>query len=369
MISIYFVTNRGVKQMREERKNHQTFKYWLIGMLIPILLLAACGDTSAKGEEASTSEKDIELDLSHVWPPSHDQETIVVQDLIKDVEEATDGKVKITSYPSSTLAAADGQFDAANTGAVDIGFSVNSYTPNQFPLTSVMELPFIGTSGEENARVLWTLYEEFDEFEEEYSGTVPLWLFTSDPGQIFTVGKPVKSIEDLKGMRIRSPSAETNEWLTNLGATPVSMPMNETYEALERGVVDGTIAPWEALLGHSLIDVVDYATVGSFYASTFYATMNEDSWDALGADYQAAIEEVTGKELSMKAGALYDKAEAEAIEKAKELGIETYELDDKELEEWKKLINPTIESWIEKIEKRGLPGQEIYDRAKELNEK
>ncbi len=196
----------------------------------------------------SESSEEIEFDLSHVWPPSHDQETIAVQEFIADVEEATVGNVKITSYPGSALAAADGQFDAAATGAVDIGFSVNSYNPNQFPLTSVMELPFVGQEGEKGAKVLWQLYEEFPEFEDEYAGTVPLWLFTSDSGQIFTVGKPVKSIDDLQGMRIRSPSAETNEWLTNLGATPVSMPMNETYEALERGVVDGTIAPWEALL-------------------------------------------------------------------------------------------------------------------------
>lgn len=353
--------------MRYGQAKNQTIKYWFLVMILPIILLAACGSQDVNSEENATSEKDIELDLSHVWPPSHDQETIVVQEFIEDVEGATNGKVKITSYSGSTLAAADGQFDAANTGAVDIGFSVNSYTPNQFPLTSVMELPFIGKSGEENAKVLWQLYEEFPEFEEEYIGTVPLWLFTSDPGQIFTVGKPVKSVEDLKGMRIRSPSAETNEWLTNLGATPVSMPMNETYEALERGVVDGTIAPWEALLGHSLIDVVDYATVGNFYASTFYATMNEQSWDSLGADNQTAIEELIGEKMSMKAGALYDQAEKDAIIKAEELGIEIYELSEEELEEWKELINPTIENWIDKINERGLPGQEIYDRVRELN--
>ncbi|MEK3934677.1 TRAP transporter substrate-binding protein [Sporosarcina sp. FSL W7-1349] len=335
------------------------------------MMLAACSSDDPKAEAGTDtgagSASTIALDLSHVWPPSHGQETVTVKELIADVEEATNGQVKITSYPGASLAASDGQFDAAATGAIDIGFSVNSYNPNQFPLTSVMELPFMSDQGEKGAKVLWQLYEEFPEFEEEYTGTVPLWLFTSDPGQIFTVGKPVKSLEDLKGMRIRSPSAETNEWLTAIGATPVSMPMNETYEALERGVVDGTIAPWEALLGHSLIDVINYATVGNFYSTTFYATMNENTWDSLGEENQTAIRELTGEKLSMKAAALHDQSGRDAVEQAKEKGVEIYELSEEELDEWKVLINPTIEKWIEKVEGRGLPGQAIYDRAVELS--
>lgn len=336
-------------------------------LLMASMVLAACGSGGTdSGDSSSTEGKSVEYDFSHFFPPSHEQETIIVQDFIADVEEATDGRVKITSYPGASLAAPDGQFDAAETGAVDIAMSVNSYNPNQFPMTSVMELPFMSTKGEEGSETLWKLYEEFPDFEKEYTGTVPLWLFTSDPGQIFTVGKQVKSIEDLKGMRIRSPSAETNEWLKALGATPVSMSMNETYEALEKGVVDGTIAPWEAVEAYSLVDVIDYATVGNFYMTTFYITMNEDSWNDLGDDDRQAIEDMVGEKMAIKAGTNFDKVGARAIEKSEEKGVEIYELSDSELEEWKVLINPTIEKWIQKLEDKGLPGQELYDRAVEL---
>lgn len=349
-------------------------------LLMMSLLLAACGsgksseqvpvsgsnEGTEKGSETA-SGKEVELDLSHFFPPSHEMETVVVQEFVKDVEEATGGKVKITTYPGSSLAAPDGQFDAAATGAVDIGLSVHGYTPNQFPMSSVMELPFLSKKGEQGSKILWQLYEEFPEFEKEYAGTVPLWLSTSDPGQIFTVGKPVKSYEDLKGMRIRSPSAETNEWLTALGATPVSMPMSETYEALEKGVVDGTIAPWEAIHGFSLVDVIDYATVGNFYLTTFFVTMNENSWNELGEENQAAIKELMGERMAIKAGANFDDVGQRAIERAKEKGVEIYELSDDELAEWSKLINPTVEKWIKKLEDKGLPGQAIYDRAVELS--
>ncbi len=124
-----------------------------------------------------------------------------------------------------------------------------------------------------------------------------------------------------------------------------------------------------SIVGHSLIDVVDYATVGNFYATTFYATMNENSWNSLGDDDQLAINELIGEKMSMKAGALYDQAGKKAVEKAKEKGIEIYELSDEELVEWRALIDPTIEKWIDKLEKRGLPGQAIYDRAVELSAK
>src|SRR5690606_34511144 len=132
-------------------------------------------------------------------------------------------------------------------------------------------------------------------------------------------------------------------WLTALGATPVSMSMNETYEALEKGVVDGTIAPWEAIEGYSLVDVIDYATVGNFYMTTFFVTMNENSWNELGEENQAAIKELVGEKMAAKAGTNFDEVGQRAIEKAKEKGVEIYELSDDEMAEWSTFINPTVE--------------------------
>ena len=340
--------------------------YLLFVAMVSMLVLAACGGSNSDANgSGDAGGGNYEWDFSHFFPPSHFMED-VVQDLAADLEEQSDGRIQITSYPGASLAAPDEHFDAAETGSVDIALSVNGYTPNQFPLTSVMELPFMSTSSVEGTKTLWELYNEFDEFKDEYAGTVPLWLYTTDPAQLYTTDKQVKSIEDLKGMRIRSPSPETSEWLEALGATPVSMPMNENFEALERGVVDGTIAPWEAVKTWGLDEVLKYATVGNFYSTTMFVVMNEDEFNSLNDEDQTLLQDLTGEAMVKTTGETFDQFGKEAVEQAVEKGIEIYELSDAELEEWSEFINPTIENWIENVEGKGLPGQEVYDRAKEL---
>lgn len=355
---------------------HRKIKWFFQLMaLISLIFLSACGggseSTDAKKDKSGNGDgggQEHEFDFSHFFPPTHFMEE-EIQTFATELEKATDGRIKINSYPGASLAAPDEHFDAAATGSVDLALSVHGYTPNQFPLTSVMELPFMSKSALEGSDHLWELYNEFDEFDDEYAGTIPLWLYTTDPGQLFTVGKQVKSVDDLKGMRIRSPSAETSEWLKALGATPVSMPMNENFEALERGVVDGTIAPWEAIKTWGLDEVIDYATVGNFYSTTMFVVMNEDIWNDLSEEDQATMKELTGKKMAEQTGKVFDKFGQDAIEQAKEKGIEIHELSEEELKDWRKYINPTIEKWIKNVDEKGLPGQKVYDRAVELSNK
>lgn len=336
----------------------------IIFVALSVFALAACGGNSNNGSNGDGAE--ITLDFSHFYPPSHFMDDVVTE-FVEKVEEETDGRIKISSYSGASLAEPDEHFDAAATGSVDIALSVHGYTPGEFPLSPVVELPFMSKTSMEGSTKLWQLYNEFDEFKDEYAGTVPLWLYTADPGHLHTVSKPVKSLEDLKGMRIRSPSPEASEWLEALGATPVSMPMNETYEALERGVVDGTIGSWEAVVAWGLDEVINYSTVGNFYNTTKYVVMNEDVWNSLSEEDQEIIREIS-EEMVTRSAEMFDEWTQIGIESADEKGVEVYELSEAELEEWKEYIMPTVENWIKKVEEKGLPGQEVYDRAIELSE-
>ncbi|GAK09033.1 TRAP transporter substrate-binding protein [Geomicrobium sp. JCM 19038] len=279
----------------------------------------------------------------------------------------TNGEVKITSYPSNQLAQPDSHYDAAARGVVDMGYSVHSYRPGQFPLTSVLELPFISESATEGAEIMWDLMDEFPELRAEYDDVELLWLATSEPAQLYTTEKQVKKIEDLRGMRIRSPSMEVNSWLEEVGATPVSMPMSDVYEALDRGVVDGMVGPTHTLLDYSLQNVIDYVTIGNFYMTTFYGAMNQESWRSLSDEHQTAIDPIKGRNMAMQIGAMHDAQSEEAIKTAKAAGAIFYELNEDEIEEWRERMQPAIDDWIKDKEERGLPGQEIYDKAVEQN--
>ncbi|WP_240374072.1 TRAP transporter substrate-binding protein [Bacillus piscicola] len=344
---------------------------WLgITMFLAVILVITGCSSSTNEETGGDNNADAggsySYDFSHMFPPNHVMETKVVQTFIDKADKATDGQVQVTSYPGSQLAEPDGQYEAAATGVVDMAFSVHSYTPGQFPLTSVMEMPFLAESANEGAEVLLKLYDEFPEIQEEHADTEVLWLGTTEPGQIFTAGKPVKSIEDLKGMRIRSPSPEVNKWLKEMGATPVSMPLTEAYEAIQKGVVDGTVGPYHTLLDQSLVDVIDYVTVGDFYMSTFFSVMNKDSWESIDEDTKASLSEIKGEEMTMYLADVMDTRKEEAIEASEEQGIEFYQLSDKELEEWRANMQPAIDEWIQDKEDKGLPGKEIYERAVEI---
>lgn len=325
-----------------------------------VLLLASC---SAK---TSASNHKVFI-FSHFFPSNSPMETEVVQGFIDHVEEVTEGAVDITSYPSNQLAQADGHYDAAARGVSDMGYGVHSYRPGQFPLTSVLELPFLSTSAVDGAELMSTLYEEFPELQDEYADVVPIWLATSEPAQIYTTTHQVIEAEDLEGLRIRSPSTEVNRWLEEIGAIPVSMPMSDVYEALDRGVVDGMVGPTHTLLDYSLQDVISYVTIGNFYMTTFYGVMNEESWNRLSPNHQALLEQGFGREQAVRIGEIHDRQSKKAIAVAKEAGAEFYDLSEQEIDEWKTYMQPAIESWIEEKEALGLPGQKIYDRALELS--
>ncbi|AXF57038.1 TRAP transporter substrate-binding protein [Salicibibacter kimchii] len=337
----------------------------LFPLFASVILLGACDIT----EEASgTTNVDNELIFSHFFPDNHIQETELVSGFIDETEEATEGRVTFTSYPGGQLADPDGHYEAAATGVADAGFSVHSYTPGQFPLTSVMELPFMSGSGSTGSETLWQLYEEFPEIQDEYDDTVPLWLSTSEPGYIFTRDEPVERPEDLEGMIIRSPSPEVNNWLEMMGATPVSMPMADTYQALQQGVVDGTVGPPHTLVDYSLHELVDYVTVGDFYFTTFFGVMNQNSWNSIDEEDQEAIKEIMGEETARTAGEIIDERSDEAMEAAVESGAEIIELNDDKLEEWEEEMQPVIDDWINRMEEEGLPGEEVYKRADELGD-
>jgi len=335
--------------------------------LTGILLLgtAGCGISSAVDQDAAG--KPLELKLAHFWPSGHPIETELVQPWAKEIEKATDGRVKIVSYPQETLAKANNIYDGVVNGVCDIGISCFSYTRGRFPVLEVFELPgIIYNNSKVASRVAWEGIQELNPA--EIQDTKLLMVITTGPGALFTK-TPVTKLSDLKGMEIRATglSAKT---LAALGASPVGMAQSEAYESLSKGVVKGNLGPVEVLQGWKQAEVTRYITITPFlYNTLFFVTMNKEVWDSLKPEDQAAIEEVNKEYFDIASG-LWDQQNEAALKYAvEEEGMQVINLSDEEIRQWIKLVTPVQQEYIEAMEKLGLNGKEILDTVKALADK
>lgn len=353
-------TRRGKGQAEAGRR--------LMALLLVLMLMAVTGCSKQEARTASSQnlkQARVELKLAHFWPSTHPAETELVQPWAKEIEQVTNGEVKITSYPGQTLLQADAIYNGVKTGAADIGISCFSYTRGQFPILEVFELPGITYNNSKVAsRVAWEGIQEFNP--KEVQDTKLLMVLTTGPGDLYTK-KPVRKLGDLKGMEIRATglSAKTLECL---GATPIAMPQSDAYEALSRGMVKGNLGPIEVLQGWKQAEVTSYITRSPFlYNTLFFVTMNKDKWDSLSPENQKVIEKVTAKFFDNVAAGLWDKQNQDALNGAiKENKMEVITLPAAESERWIKLVEPIQADYVARMNKLGLDGQKTLDRVKKL---
>ncbi|MDA8125740.1 MAG: TRAP transporter substrate-binding protein [Deltaproteobacteria bacterium] len=287
------------------------------------------------------------------WGPVH-----AMQPWAKKVEEATKGKVKIDIFASQTLAKGPDIRNAVKSGVADIGFCFHGYWPDLTPLYDVVTLPSLPPrSAEKGSEMAWKLYEKFPAMQKEFSDVKLLNLWTSPPRFILTTKKQVKTLEDLKGLKIRISGGPPTEQMKAFGAVPVLMPGTEIYQALEKGVLDGTDASWEAIQSFRFYEVAKYYTFTSLSSTNFSLVMNKDKWESLPKDVQAAIMSVSGLEGSKFFGKnWYDTVETSAIADIKKGGHQmiTYTMPKAENDRLRKATEFIWSSWVKKLEAKGI---------------
>jgi TRAP-type C4-dicarboxylate transport system substrate-binding protein len=277
---------------------------------------------------------------------------------IKEVEERTNGQVKITYYPGGALLKGPGMYDGVVKGVAYIGFSLFAYTAGRFPTMEALDLPLGYPSGKAATKVVNDFYDEFQP--EEISGVKLLYLHAHGPG-ILHSKKAVKTMEDVKGLKIRCTgfSAKAAE---ALGGVPVAMGQGAAYEALQKGVVEATLAPIEVLKGWKQAEVIKYTTecysVG--YTTCFYVIMNLDKWNSLPQDVQKAFEKVS-KNWVDKHGEAWDTSDEEGRQFTLDQGNEIIPLSKEESARWAEAVRPVIDAYAKSLEDKGLPGNEYVE--------
>lgn len=276
---------------------------------------------------------------------------------VKQVEEATKGRVKLQVYPSQTLIKGIDMWKAAAAGTIDIGWCVQSYWPDNTPLSDVISLPGLPfKTAEKTSEVLWKLYEKFPAIQAEYKQVQPLALYTATPFFIISSKKVVKTLEDVKGLKVRIVGGPSTEHAKALGIVPTPMPMPDVYQALDKGVIDAAGVPWEAVHAFRLYEVGKYVTLAPLATVYFSICANRAKMASLPADVREQIMSVGGLKGSMFWGKnFFDTAEAGVYDDLKKADrqIEKFEIAGAERDRWVKAAEPVHEEWVKRMEGKG----------------
>jgi TRAP-type transport system periplasmic protein len=298
-------------------------------------------------------EKVVSLKLANFFPPDN-KISVVMDQWCKEVEKRTNGTVKITQFPGGTLTPPTQTYISVTRGVTDIGLSFFSYTMGRFPLTEVLDLPL----GYRSAYVATKLANEFyKKFKPKELDDVKVLFLTTSPPHMLFAKKPVKNLEDLKGLKIRSTGTSAKV-VAALGGAPVSMPMSEAYDALSKGVAQGIIGPYEPMKGFRLAEVVDNSTeYGSAYVNANYIVMNKDKWNSLPANTQKIIEQINDEWVE-KMGKLWDELDKEGKDVFIQKGGKVVVLSKEEDARWAAKLRPILDEYVNGMKAKGLPADE-----------
>jgi TRAP-type C4-dicarboxylate transport system substrate-binding protein len=265
-------------------------------------------------------------------------------------------------FPGGTLTPADKCYDGVVKGISDIGMSVLGYTRGRFPLSEVIDLPLGYKSGLAATKLINAYYQKFKP--QEFNDVQVMYFHAHGPGILHTK-KPVKSLDDLKGMKIVCHGLSAKV-VGALGATPVAMPMPERYDALQKGVAEGGVNPIESLKGWKLGEVIKSTTenFGSAYSTGFFVVMNKDKWKSLPPDVQKVIEAVN-LEWIEKTGKGWDEIDKEGKEFTLSKGNQVIALSKEEDEKWAKLVRPILDEYVANMKTKNLPGDEAVKFCQE----
>ncbi|GAA0315485.1 TRAP transporter substrate-binding protein [Psychrobacter aestuarii] len=333
--------------------------------LAALLGMTGCsqsGDTAATDSTETTT-----LRFSHFWPATAATHTEIFEPWAKKIEEESGGRLKVEIYPSATLSKPDATYDAAAKGTVDIGSQLQGYTNGRFPLTQVAELPGLSNSATQMNCMLQTLYDD-GVIAKEYEDTHLLFMMGTGPGGIHTIDKAIRAPEDLKGLRIRRPSAIAGEIIEAAGGTPVGLPATDIYTSLQRGVLDGLSLPWDATGSFRLIELTNTHTNIPFYSSAIMVTMNKNTYERLPDDLKKVIDDNSGMAMAAAAGKVFDAEDAKYMAEAKAKGDTMIDIPNPLSDpKWKAPLEAGTQKYLSDVKAQGLDADSVYKKAQEAS--
>jgi TRAP-type C4-dicarboxylate transport system substrate-binding protein len=319
------------------------------------------------GRPGFAQTPEVTLRLHHFLPPSSNGQQRFLMPWAQKVETESGGRIKINIFPGMQLGGTPPQlFDQARDGVVDIVWTLPGNTPGRFPRIEVFELPFVGhRRAATNSRALMDFAPRH--LAEEFREIHPICFWAHDHGLIHA-NRPVNTLDDMRGLKIRFASRQTGEMLRALGAQAIGMPAPQVSEALSQRVLDGTIFPWEvvpSLRIHELVrNHTEISGSPTLYTVTFVLAMNKARYDGLSAEAKRVLDANSGMVAAQMAGDAWDIASQGAMELVRGRGNTIISLPEAEIARFRQATAPVVENWVKAMQERNIDGQRLLDDAR-----
>ncbi|CAN1533494.1 TRAP transporter substrate-binding protein [Limnohabitans sp. B9-3] len=312
----------------------------------------------------------ITLKVHHFLGPTSIQHTKMLRTWCDNIARDSKDRLRCQIYPAMQLGGTPPQlFDQARDGVADVVWTLPGYTAGRFPKMEAFELPFMMTNAEATSRATWDYYEKFAK--DEFKDVKVLAMHVHGPGNIFTAKKQIKTMADMKGLKLRGPTRLTTKLLASMGATPVGMPVPAVPDALSKGVIDGAVIPYEVAQTLKIEELARYTaeterSENALYTTVFVVPMNKAKYESLPADLKKVIDKNSGRELSAFLGKT--QADNDVPGKAKMVagGHTITVIPKSELDNWKRASASLSNEWIADMEKKGINGAELVHEAQGL---
>ena len=328
-------------------------------------LLAALG---LAWSSALFAQQKIEMKLAYFVGDQH----AMSQWLIKwseQLEKGSGGRIAVKRFPSAQMGPTPQHYDFARTGQADVTWFLHGGTPGRFPLTEIVNLPFMVGSAEVGIKVLNDSQLRAKYLDAEHKGVKILMLLTHQPGGPHTTRKPIRTLDDFKGLRLRFASPTVRDFVQALGAAPMGVQPTEVSDQLQKGTLDGAFMDYGgAGIAFKLGGIIKYSTELYSYVTSFGIAMNQDFWNKLPPDLKKLVmDSVTGKEKEV--GQAWDALDVPGKKFLVDGGAEAIRFSPAENARVRKIGAEVSEAKVKELEGKGLPARAVYNMMRSLAEK
>jgi TRAP-type transport system periplasmic protein len=287
--------------------------------------------------------------------PNH---RMVIDKMVEDIQKASNGKVKFETYFGGTgFGQPQRQFEQVQRGVVDIANGLFGYTPGRFPMTEIVELPFLYDDAIAASRALWLTQGKY--LKQEYPGVHPIALWLTAVQQLHT-RQPVNKLEELKGLKIRAGGPSMVNALKQLNAEGIIVPAPQIYERLQKGVIDGSIGAWGMLRAFKVGEVTSHHLKVDITAAPLFIFMNQAKYDGLPADVKALFDAYSNPDTAAKFSGAFHVTDKPGLEIAQSSGHTMTALSASERARWQKQVQPVIDTYLQGLEAKGMKAKDFY---------